>query len=185
MFSEKVEHLFAEKMASKEGNSSSEDNVSCKNPNCPKKDLAWNTIVSHITKAKLCKIYFSDSEIEAIREKSKQIQRKKKNEKQKVTEIATTSGANKVKIKKQCKICKKYFVSLLSHLNQSETCKSNYGEGYKNLKSEIEEERKIAKSQANAKHYNDNRDALSQAHAKHYKDNRDAIAFEFDAICIK
>ena len=70
-------------MASKEENSSSEDNVSCKNPNCPKKDLEWNTIVSHITKAKKCKIYYSDAEIEAVREKSKQIQRRKKNEKQK------------------------------------------------------------------------------------------------------
>jgi hypothetical protein len=181
----KVLHSFPGKMASKEENYSSEGNATCKNPNCPKKDLEWNTIVAHITKAKKCKIYYSDAEIEAIREKSKQIQRKKKNEKQKVTEIATTSGANKVKIKKPCKICKKYFVSLLSHLNQTEICKSNYGEGYDNLKSEIDEERKMyqknyisqnkeAKSKANKNYNCQNKEAKSQANKNYYSQNNEA-----------
>ena len=159
-------------MPSKEGSYFSEDNASCKNPNCPKKDLEWNTIVPHITKAKNCKTYYSDAEIEAIREKSKQIQRGKKNEK---ANIETTSGAKKVKIKKQCKICKRYFVSLLKHLNQAETCKSEYGKDYKNLKSGIDKERKMAKSQANAKHYKDNVEVLSQAHVKYYNDKKEVV----------
>jgi hypothetical protein len=189
----KIEHLFAGKM--EEGNDSFQDNPSCKNPNCPKKDIEWNTILQHIIRAKKCRIYYSDAEVDAIRNKSKQIQNRKKKEKRKdncadgkepSSPVATTSGVKKVKIKKQCKICKKYFVSLLSHLNLSETCKSNYGEGYKNLKSEIDEERKMYKKnydsqnkeaiiQSKAKRYNDNREALSQASLKYYNDNKEVI----------
>ena len=124
-----------------------EAEITCKNPNCPKDDLKWKTIVAHITKAKKCKIFYTTAEIDAIKENSQQLQRRKNAERERgnydpssrnapdpvASRSGVTKGSNIEKIRTQCKICKRSFISLLTHLNQSENCKNQYGEEYHKL----------------------------------------------------
>ena len=52
--------------------------ITCKNSECPKKIFQWKTILGHITRAKACKIFYSDAEIQTIRENSKEMQKTNK-----------------------------------------------------------------------------------------------------------
>ena len=49
--------------------------ITCKNSECPKKVFQWKTILGHIARAKDCKIFYSDAEIQTIRENSKEMQK--------------------------------------------------------------------------------------------------------------
>ena len=126
-------YLFLGKMATANPD---EADFTCKNPNCPKGIFQWNTILAHVVRAKTCKAFYTDENIKAMREESKQrINSKKANrqkdnydaDKRKASHhpIASTSGKGKVrevnieKNKTPCKICKKSYIELLSHLNRS------------------------------------------------------------------
>ena len=124
-------------MSSKQTDGTIEDSISCKNPSCPRDDLKWKTIVAHITKANKCKIYYTAAEIDTIKETSQQLQRRKKAERDRgnydpssrtPAPVASTSDVTKSskieKIRTQCKTCSKSFISLLTHLIQSENCKN-------------------------------------------------------------
>ena len=52
--------------------------ITCKNPECPKGIFQWNTILNHILRAKNCKIFYNETEIDALREHSKELQKKNK-----------------------------------------------------------------------------------------------------------
>ena len=58
----------------------------CKNPECPKGVFKWKTILTHIARARNCKNFYSEEEINIMRENSKNLQNiqkaaKKKGEK--------------------------------------------------------------------------------------------------------
>ena len=118
----------------------------CKNPDCPKGIFEWKTILQHIVRAKKCKIFYSEAEINAIRENSDQMQKQNKAQKRKNPgPIASTSWTKGKKIEKnqtQCKICKKFFVVLLLHLDKNDVCKIRYGKQFDELKTSKENEKK-------------------------------------------
>ena len=39
----------------------------CKNPDCPKGIFKWNTILNHIARARNCKIFYSEEEVNAMK----------------------------------------------------------------------------------------------------------------------
>ena len=113
--------------------------ITCKNPECPKRIFQWNTILNHIIRSKNCKIFYNETEIDSMREHSKELQRQNKAKRERdnynpvgkrFKPIASSSG-NKVpqgpkveNIKSQCKVCKEMFVALLAHLSKSTACKT-------------------------------------------------------------
>ena len=118
----------------------------CKNPDCPKGIFEWKTILQHIVRAKECKSFYSEAEINGIREHSDKMQKQKKAQKRNASQpIASTSATKGKKIEKnmtQCKICKKFFVVLLLHLNASNACKTQYDKQFNELKTSKDNEKK-------------------------------------------
>ena len=53
-----------------------EAEFTCKNPDCPKGVIKWNAVLNHISRAKFCKNYYTDSDISSIRAYSKECQKK-------------------------------------------------------------------------------------------------------------
>ena len=47
--------------------------VTCKNPNCPKGVFEWKSILKHISHAKQCKKFYTEADIESIRENSRNV----------------------------------------------------------------------------------------------------------------
>ena len=45
--------------------------VTCKNPDCPKGIFEWKSILKHISHAKQCKKFYTQADIESIRENSR------------------------------------------------------------------------------------------------------------------
>ena len=45
--------------------------VTCKNPECPKGVFEWKSILKHISHAKQCRKFYTEADIESIRENSK------------------------------------------------------------------------------------------------------------------
>ena len=121
-----------------------EAEITCKNPECPKGVFKWKTILNHVVRAKKCKIFYSSADIEQLRSHSKELQNKKeaKRKRDNYNSVQSSPGTTTVeqarpeKIKTQCKVCKEFFISLLSHLNKS-NCKSSNSEQYDNLKFNI------------------------------------------------
>ena len=52
--------------------------ITCKNPECPKGIFQWNTILYHILRSKNCKIFYHETEIDSMREHSKELQKQNK-----------------------------------------------------------------------------------------------------------
>ena len=113
-----------------------------------------------------------------------------------VSGINTTGGLKPEKSKVQCKLCKKFFVSLPTHLNRSK-CKDENTQGYNKLKSEqenyqknywntnkevLKEKRAIQRSetlesisQANSQYYSKNKEKISSKRKSIYSENKEEM----------
>ena len=151
--------------------------ITCKNPNCPKGIFKWNTILKHVSAAKKCKTFYHEEEIQSMRDDSKNKNQSRKIEKKRKENnpaIPTTSGKqNFAKAKDQCKICKKMFVNLLTHLNQTVKCKRLYGNDYNLLKLTKEQQKKEYRKEY--KLQSQFKDSRSQANADYYLKNKKEI----------
>ena len=115
--------------------------ITCKNPDCPKVVFKWNTILKHLGTAKSCRKFYNEEEIVSIRDTSKSLRQliqaeknRKENKPVGKNNILTSGKQIFPKSKTKCKICKKMYIALLTHLNQSEKCKLMYGNEYDLLK---------------------------------------------------
>ena len=64
--------------------------VTCKNPNCPKGIFEWKSILKHISHAKECKRFYTETDIESIRENSKSF--KNQREEERLNDESLNSG---------------------------------------------------------------------------------------------
>ena len=163
----------------------------CKNPDCPKGIFEWKTILGHIVRAKKCKIFYSEAEINAIRENSDQMQKRNKAQKRKISDTkqvnpeptTSTSGIKGKKIEKnktRCKICKKFFVVLLLHLDKSDVCKIQYGKQFDKLKTSKNNEKKEYQKVYNKEYQINNRvvndKEIKEQRANYRSQNRELIS---------
>ena len=74
-------------------------------------------------------------------------------------------------------MCKRSFISLLTHLIQSENCKNQYREEYHKLKSKklYPSKQKESISQFNAQYYSDNKDIINTNRPCKYSINKKEI----------
>ena len=56
--------------------------VTCKNPNCPKGVFEWKSILKHISHAKQCKNFYTEADIESMRENSRNVKNQRDESKQ-------------------------------------------------------------------------------------------------------
>ena len=66
-------------------------------------------------------------------------------------------------LKKECRCCKRTFVSLMKHINQSKKCKENYG-------SELEKMTEESRKSSKRKHYQENKKEINAKRTKTEKD---------------
>ena len=183
-----ISNEFSGKMAT---SNPEEADFTCKNRECPKGVFKWNTILIHIARAKNCKIFYSEEEINVMRENSKKTQKASKRDnsynqsQHKGKSIASKSSGEKSpsqkneKTRTQCKSCKELFMSLIAHLNRNQKCQTNYGLEYGKMKISNEQRRKNYKlqnkgqiSQSNAAYFSQNKGEISKKRRKRYFENK-------------
>ena len=101
-----------------------------------KKSFSKSFIWRHVGKNESCKSHYEKKRRKKNNEK-KQISRKKKNHE-------ANREFEDFKDKRECKFCKKKFSlsTILKHLSQNATCKSSYGNKYREIERKIIKERK-------------------------------------------